>query len=152
MDMSFLGMEIAFSEAQNNTSCMLVMLEDCWFEPISTNKRGQKYDLNNQSLLLSDFYDKCSHIKVKEPFWLLRRSHCSVINLAPVGEPFVAPQGAILDIAPFGYQIMTPSPQNGSHVYLAPPRESPRIESIAPTWSQIGSFSNHSMNMPPTQN
>ena len=32
-----------------------------------------------------------THIKVKEPFWLLRRSHCSVINLAHVGEPFVAP-------------------------------------------------------------
>ena len=31
-------------------------------------------------------------IKVKETFWLLRRSHCSVINLAHVEEPFVAPR------------------------------------------------------------
>ncbi len=43
-------------------------------------------------------------IKLKEPFWLQRRSHCSVINLAHVGEPFVAPpsqDGAICHMAPF---------------------------------------------------
>ena len=32
-----------------------------------------------------------AEIKLKEPFWLLTRSQCSVINLAHVGEPFVAP-------------------------------------------------------------
>ncbi len=32
-----------------------------------------------------------THKKPKEPLWLQRRSHCSVINLAHVGEPFVAP-------------------------------------------------------------
>ena len=32
-----------------------------------------------------------THIKLKEPFWLQRRSHCSVINLAHVREPFVVP-------------------------------------------------------------
>ena len=34
--------------------------------------------------------EKPTHIKVEEPSWLLRRSHCPVINLAHVGEPFVA--------------------------------------------------------------
>ena len=32
-----------------------------------------------------------TQIKLKEPFWPQRRSHCSVINLAHVEEPFVAP-------------------------------------------------------------
>ena len=36
-----------------------------------------------------------SQIELKEPFWLLRRSYCSVINLAHVREPFVAPSGAM---------------------------------------------------------
>ncbi len=35
-------------------------------------------------------------MKLKEPFWLLGRSHCSVINLAHVGEPFVAPRSSSL--------------------------------------------------------
>ena len=30
-------------------------------------------------------------IKLKEPLWLLRRSHSYIINLGHVGEPFVAP-------------------------------------------------------------
>ena len=34
-------------------------------------------------------------IELKEPFWLQRWSHCSVINLAHIAEPFVAPDGAI---------------------------------------------------------
>ena len=36
-----------------------------------------------------------SQIQLKELFWLQRRSHCSVINLAHVGEP-MAPAGAIM--------------------------------------------------------
>ena len=35
-----------------------------------------------------------SHIKLKKPVWPQRRSHCSVIYLAHVWEPFVALSGA----------------------------------------------------------
>ena len=41
----------------------------------------------------------CTQIELKEPFWLLRRSHYYVINLAHVGEPYeigIAPGGAIM--------------------------------------------------------
>ncbi len=34
-----------------------------------------------------------SQIELKEPFWLPRSSHCSVINLAHVGEPFTGHLG-----------------------------------------------------------
>ncbi len=41
---------------------------------------------------------ECAQIKLKEPFLLQRRSHCSVTNLAHVGEPFIAPVGAISNL------------------------------------------------------
>ncbi len=44
---------------------------------------------------IEKYLSKDAHIKLKEPVWLQIRSHCSVINLAHVGQPFVAPYGAM---------------------------------------------------------